>query len=90
QYVLDLYASGEYSKLSKKESKRICGMVTELVMEEETKVLQRKVCEHSLITKLKERDFFCCDLCNATFFNYKQILVHIMSNEHITKASFCC
>ncbi|GMR30344.1 hypothetical protein PMAYCL1PPCAC_00539, partial [Pristionchus mayeri] len=29
--------------------------------------------------------FFCCDLCQEEFFNYKQALIHFMSAEHCGK-----
>ncbi|GMT32060.1 hypothetical protein PFISCL1PPCAC_23357, partial [Pristionchus fissidentatus] len=87
-FILDLYASGEYFNLNKPESEKLQTHVKPIVENKIMGIHTKKVCEHILISKLKERDFFGCDVCQATFFNYKQILVHIMSNEHVAKASF--
>ncbi|GMT32051.1 hypothetical protein PFISCL1PPCAC_23348, partial [Pristionchus fissidentatus] len=59
EYVLNvagLYASGEYSKLSKEESQKIVVMVKGVGVDDNTMQLQKKLCEHVLIEKMKERN----------------------------------
>ncbi|GMR54807.1 hypothetical protein PMAYCL1PPCAC_25002, partial [Pristionchus mayeri] len=43
------------------------------------------VCEYVLVERMKEKEFFCCDICPMVLFNYKQALIHFTSRDHCKK-----
>ncbi|GMR43780.1 hypothetical protein PMAYCL1PPCAC_13975, partial [Pristionchus mayeri] len=83
-FVLDalaVYASGDFASWDKDRAVEIESALNEVENKDEKKA-RNPVFERILVEKMKEKEFFCCEICQEALFNYKQALVHFTSSEH--------
>ncbi|GMT01118.1 hypothetical protein PENTCL1PPCAC_23293, partial [Pristionchus entomophagus] len=77
--AFDAYATGDFAKWDKGDEDLVEKAIESA---KEGGVWMSRVFQHILVEQMKEKEFFCCDLCQQVLFNYKQALVHFTSEEH--------
>ncbi|GMR54810.1 hypothetical protein PMAYCL1PPCAC_25005, partial [Pristionchus mayeri] len=86
-FVLDafeVYETGDFASWDKNRMKTIVSSIDKKNGVEK-RYKRDLVCEYVLVERMKQKDFFCCDLCQIFLFNYKQALIHFTSSDHCKK-----
>ncbi|GMR54826.1 hypothetical protein PMAYCL1PPCAC_25021 [Pristionchus mayeri] len=79
--AFDVYATGRFAGWDKKRLENIESTLYRV--KKEMREGRNLACEHILIEKMKEKEFFCCSICDdESFYNYKQALIHFTSKDH--------
>ncbi|GMR54801.1 hypothetical protein PMAYCL1PPCAC_24996, partial [Pristionchus mayeri] len=82
--AFEVHESGDYANWDKN---RVKDIESSLKKKNEAKIRYGRnlVCEYVLVERMKEKEFFCCDLSQMILFNYKHALIHFTSHDHHEK-----
>ncbi|GMT01702.1 hypothetical protein PENTCL1PPCAC_23876, partial [Pristionchus entomophagus] len=79
--ALAVYASGDFASWDKQQEKTMLQKPRNITGEE-AENWRNHVCKYIVVERMKEKEFFCCKLCQEAPYNYKQALIHFTSFEH--------